>query len=409
MSNSFYGGKKGFSFTLQPNSLINSNGLFGSLGTSADSAEADSLYGGIKRGDIQPGEYAIVSGGGNAGEIYRASFSTPSNLILCAKIPTLKGEPGDPGPQGQSGADGKDGKDGKDGRAAHWFQGSSDPSGIYEDVHSGDMYLNTTNGNVYRYEDGNWVYEQNIRGPANGTSEIVIEFTDFESNPTQHFYLKPPIGMYVNSVKPLPVGSDSNSITISLASAATITSAFNQTYGNITAYYDLTGPIDNSSIYIYDGGILPPAVYVPSSVVAVFGKDNQNIINWSHNITLKGQYLYIILHSGILPIPLSDSYKLYGFRAYLNPGGGSTLADCSLNIIGKSSSSSATWSDYRSWKLNSNGIATGGNNTDFYDSNGVQKKLLPFDTSTSYGYANPWEVVTDIMGNTQKALVIGGV
>ena len=409
MSNSFYGGKKGFSFTLQPNSLINSNGLFGSLGTSADSAEADSLYGGIKRGDIQPGEYAIVSGGSNAGEIYRASFSTPSNLILCAKIPTLKGEPGDPGPQGQPGADGKDGKDGKDGRAAHWFQGSSAPSGTYEDVHSGDMYLNTTIGDVYRYdEDGNWVYEQNIRGPAEGESEIAIQFTDSESSPTNCFYLKPPLGICAKDIKSLPV---SGTVTIPLTGSGV--SPFDTAYGDKIAYYDIPSIAyteeGSHSIYIYEGGVLPPAVFVPKNTIATFGVNGQNLINWSNSISLHSGYLYIILHSGILPIQIDTNYNLYGFRAFLNAGGGRTLEYCSLNVIKKISANSGSWTDHTSWKLNSKSmIATGGNNTVFYGKDGTEKKLLPFGTTIPYGYTNSWEAITDIMSNAQKALMIRG-
>lgn len=45
-----------------------------------------------------------------------------------------------------------------------WYVGTSIPTGT--DYREGDMYLNTNNGNVYRYSNNLWSYRGNIRGPV---------------------------------------------------------------------------------------------------------------------------------------------------------------------------------------------------------------------------------------------------
>jgi len=78
MSNSFYGGKRGFSFILQKNPH-NVQGYFNS---------SEEILTAVKNGDLKYGEYAMVSSGEEQGFLYRAVFD---NIVLCGKMPTSSG------------------------------------------------------------------------------------------------------------------------------------------------------------------------------------------------------------------------------------------------------------------------------------------------------------------------------
>ena len=70
------------------------------------------------------------------------------------------GPAGETGPKGDKGDPGEDGKDGEDGST--WLTGTSKPSETLGKV--GDMYLNTSNGDVYQKEESGWTLKMNIQG-----------------------------------------------------------------------------------------------------------------------------------------------------------------------------------------------------------------------------------------------------
>lgn len=65
---------------------------------------------------------------------------------------------------GPRGPEGPKGEKGDPGESSMWYVGTSIPTGV--DYREGDMYLNTSNGNVYRYNNNVWLYRGNIKGPA---------------------------------------------------------------------------------------------------------------------------------------------------------------------------------------------------------------------------------------------------
>ena len=94
------------------------------------------------------------------------SAITLSSLISCSSIKGDKGDigptgpTGETGPKGDKGDKGEDGKDGIDGSL--WLTGTSKP--LDSLGKEGDMYLNTSNGDVYQKEDNTWKLKMNIKG-----------------------------------------------------------------------------------------------------------------------------------------------------------------------------------------------------------------------------------------------------
>ena len=79
------------------------------------------------------------------------------------------GKDGTDGVNGQDGKDGVDGQDGKDGvdglpgtDGATWLTGENDPSN--DEGKNGDLYLNTTNFDIFTKVDGDWIKIGNIKG-----------------------------------------------------------------------------------------------------------------------------------------------------------------------------------------------------------------------------------------------------
>ena len=73
-----------------------------------------------------------------------------------------KGEQGNTGATGATGAQGDKGDTGASGNK--WYNGTGVPSFI-TGVNEGDMYLNTANGDVYRYSGTAWYKNGNLMGP----------------------------------------------------------------------------------------------------------------------------------------------------------------------------------------------------------------------------------------------------
>lgn len=143
--NSFYGGKRGFGFTICPNSL--NDGIWEDIGLKDDEDNLNTLYSGIKRGDLHCGEYALVTlNEDQPCLLYR--IDETGNPIYVTEFAFLSAP----------------------GRAGKWFNGTEmeeaiDYNIVVEGSMDGDRYLNNENGNVWYLNEDTWIYECNIKGP----------------------------------------------------------------------------------------------------------------------------------------------------------------------------------------------------------------------------------------------------
>lgn len=64
------------------------------------------------------------------------------------------------------------GEPGKDG--AHWHFGDGEPEGNTPSALEGDLYVDTSSGDLYSYTDGGWILQANLRGPEGpaGAGEV---------------------------------------------------------------------------------------------------------------------------------------------------------------------------------------------------------------------------------------------
>jgi len=75
------------------------------------------------------------------------------------------GSPGAPGQQGSQGSQGPQGSTGPQGRTGSQVSSGTDmPSALTSS--QGDLHVDTSNGNVYQYDNGVWTLTGNLRGPA---------------------------------------------------------------------------------------------------------------------------------------------------------------------------------------------------------------------------------------------------
>ena len=108
---------------------------------------------------------------GNYGDAIAVGISAPYNFYIWTR-PTIEGDPaywfnfgkisivGPQGPQGPAG------KDGKDGIGNRWYTGNTNPVATGGSYLIGDLYLNATTGNIYKYTSLNkWESIGSIKGP----------------------------------------------------------------------------------------------------------------------------------------------------------------------------------------------------------------------------------------------------
>ena len=103
-----------------------------------------------------------------------ASFLTMGSLFSCSDMEPItgpQGEQGETGPKGDKGEDGIDGIDGEDGLdgedgkdGATWLTGEGTPSDNLGNIN--DLYLNTSNYNIYLKTNDGWTLIGNIKGEA---------------------------------------------------------------------------------------------------------------------------------------------------------------------------------------------------------------------------------------------------
>lgn len=304
--NSFYGGKKGFSFIFQPNSL--NDGIWEDLGTENDEDNINTLYSGIKRKDLKYGEYAIVTHE-NELFLYRIIFNENSILIpsLISIIPIPKGEEGD-------------------GYLGQWLQGNylTHDEGIetviIPDSRKDDMYMNTR-GNIYKnLGNDRWEYIDNIRGPQGDPgNSFIITSTAAGGNTSQQFFKIENTGI-ITSNEIL-----TNTIEIVAPTGITainaITDCNNTPLGYATYAYKMFDFNDEqnqllplcqkypNNLQIYLGGLLPPLMLIPDTGgrgVSVFRRkliENNNIVEETYEKLPSG--IYLILSDGGL-IKYSD-------------------------------------------------------------------------------------------------------
>lgn len=108
---------------------------------------------------------------GNYGDAIAVGTKAPYNFYIWTR-PTIEGDPaywfnfgkisivGPQGPQGPAG------KDGKDGIGNRWYTGNSNPVATGGTYLVGDLYLNTSTGNVFKYmPTSGWNSVGSIKGP----------------------------------------------------------------------------------------------------------------------------------------------------------------------------------------------------------------------------------------------------
>ena len=103
----------------------------------------------------------------NTGDVYKKTGNT-WNLIG-----NIKGPPGQPGQQGPAGQQGE--------RGTQIYSGNTPPA-EYLGL-NGDYYINTTNGNLFRKQNGDWTLIYNLGSTSSGSSGSNIYFVqDVPSN-----------------------------------------------------------------------------------------------------------------------------------------------------------------------------------------------------------------------------------
>lgn len=106
--------------------------------------------------------------GENYGDAYAVGASEPYSFYIWTRADANSGHPEDywfdigplaiVGPQGPQGPEGPIGPKGEATRLV------SGPT-AYNNAKEGDIWLNTTDGNVYKYSDSTWILTGNLRGP----------------------------------------------------------------------------------------------------------------------------------------------------------------------------------------------------------------------------------------------------
>jgi hypothetical protein len=87
-------------------------------------------------------------------------------------IANIKGPAGTDGTNGSNGTNGTNGLNG-----SMWYVGSSTPTTLHND---GDLYLDSTTGEIYQQESSAWTAVANITGPAGGGASTLGDLTDID-------------------------------------------------------------------------------------------------------------------------------------------------------------------------------------------------------------------------------------
>lgn len=331
MADSFYGGKQGFSFVLRENSLDGSNGYFSALGGPSDTDQANSIYGGIKRGDIKPGEYAIVSAGEKAGEIYRIGMT--NNPIFSSKVtlPTIQageviyeqGPPGEPGEPGRNGENGE-------GCLIMDIQ-DFDPTNpnITKTTQQLLIINEPSENNLPNSGDllavGTPIYFDKIK--VKPLIDIYETITVTEKSEAPYYGVSgtqnPQYSIYKYAIEKTNLLLPEDTYTLQYVSNTQPSSvSISSLYGLLG--YDFTEIENQNGVYFYLGGELPPLLYVGTNA-RIYQCSSENFISeedinntFLSNISTNNQFsaigagIYLIIPNGLITIKKSNDLSCGG-------------------------------------------------------------------------------------------------
>ena len=287
------------------------------------------------------------------------------------------GPAGETGPKGDKGDPGENGEDGKDG--ATWLTGTSKPADTLGNL--GDMYLNTTNGDVYQKEESGWTLKMNIKGEdgedgkdgANGSNGSTGPKGETAwSNtilPTENGYVVPSVGsavegeevtftLYPNegyiasslTLNGTEATLDGNTCTVEMVEGGFVVSAV---FGKVVSNADNVTIESNDTLY-------PETSEVANTLLGKIGDDLTNVTivypdatdgtTVTISGTNKGENTNIQLGSGTYNIDglknENGSYNLYGSTT------GETIVQTSKPVSG------ATIVENVTFEINIGGVST---------------------------------------------------
>lgn len=158
------------------------------------------------------------------------------------------------GPQGVAGPEGPVGPAGE---STKWFSGANEPDTADLD----DFWLNTSNGNVYKYNGTNWVLQINIKGPQGVQGVRGLQGEPGPVGPQGPAGERGDVGGFINirgilpSTSNLPLPSQLNNLTVAyLIGAAQPYDLYIQVGENSdTATWNNAGPFNAATLVMVNG------------------------------------------------------------------------------------------------------------------------------------------------------------
>ncbi len=169
------------------------------------------------------------------------------------------GPTGETGPKGDKGDPGEDGEDGKDGST--WLTGTSKPADTLGKV--GDMYLNTTNGDVYQKEEAGWTLKMNIKGEDGEDGKDGLNGSTGSQG-------KPGETAYSNTILPVEGGYITSNVGSALVGEeVTFTFVPTDSSGDVSFVWDIK---NNGTVVYSDTGLETTAIKMMEGGFVVSGK-----------------------------------------------------------------------------------------------------------------------------------------
>lgn len=279
MADSFYGGKRGFSFVFKENSREGSGGKWTSVGSQTDSDDLDTLYSGIKRGNLFAGEYAMIAGDTDT-RIYRITIT--GHPIEISRIPAIEGNV----------------------KMAKWHTGieltgqSVIITNNIENANVQDMYLNIETGDIYLCtEEDTWAWQDNIKGPKGDPGDLILNVSAQAGGQTTQKILFNS-NYQISTLSAVNIGPNigRNGLGTDVISDAT-------NYPDLGHAVFYESIIDNDAnrncLFIYEGGVMPPCISFSQYVSVFIGG---NILNNDNLATRLPAGKYLALSQGLLRV-----------------------------------------------------------------------------------------------------------
>lgn len=370
MADSFYGGKRGYSFVFKENNREGSEGKWTSIGSQTDNDNLDTLYSGIKRGNLFAGEYAMIAGNTDT-TIYRITIT--GHPIEISKIPAIEGNS----------------------KVAKWHTGTElTGHGVVithniEGANVQDMYLNTETGDIYLCtEEDTWAWQDNIKGPKGDPGDLILNVSAQAGGQTTQRILFNS-NYQISTLSSVATGPQ---IGIKGLGQEVVSDASHHPIFVNALYYQAISHTDNdfneNCLHIYSGGQMPPCISIPNNISVFIGG---NILN---DDTLGAKRLpsgkYLALSQGLLKI--SGTWdEAIGLWWYVAP-------NKAINAVkvGKNNNLSTTTVSTQNADLYSDVTESHGTNEIIYKGGKLE------DIYTVY--SNGWELVKDILQGAQSVL-----